>query len=147
MKQNTELFYHKVVRLLFAFALILFWVMGVSYVYKLIGLQNGDTYYVSLYTAIVALILAPVIEEILFRWLPWQVLAKNKGSDIQLAVVFGSSVIFGLMHGGPFSVPIQGVCGLMLFWVYIRNKSLGWSIALHVMWNFWVLFGYKIWVI
>jgi len=144
MKPQPQLFYHKVVRLLSAFTVILFWVAGMSFIFKSIGLELYESYYISLPDMIISLLIAPVIEEVMFRWLPWQALAKNKGSDVQLAVVFGSSVIFGLMHGSPFAVLIQGVCGLACFWVYIRNGSLGWSIILHMMWNFWVLYASKL---
>lgn len=64
---------------------------------------------------------APLFEEAVYR-LPLSV-AKNfriKGLVFYTAII--SSVIFGQEHwGGQWTVPIQGVLGLIFCWVYVKN--------------------------
>lgn len=73
-----------------------------------------------------AVFFAPfVVEEFLFRALPWWVVKDDKGGAKPggwLVILAGSFVLFGLAHGnGYFSVMLQGVSGLLLAQLWFRN--------------------------
>lgn len=97
-----------------------------------------------------AVVLAPLWEEMAFRvyWfrkklrkrdkeelLQPEVMAKIGKMPIWDFVVF-SSIIFGIAHGGPINILIQGVGGLFLCYIYLLNKRSFWSaVLLHAMYN------------
>jgi len=97
-----------------------------------------------------ACILAPVWEEFVFRayWF-WKKLRKrDKEEELQPEVrakigkmpiwdfVVFSSIIFGIVHGGPINILIQGVGGLFLAYAFLKNGRCYWSaVALHAMYN------------
>lgn len=80
-------------------------------------------------------ILAPLIEEYLFRHFPityCKVLSKR----LIVPVIFFSSIIFGLVHYGAPSVPVQGVCGFIMACVYVKNGYSYWStVTMHALYN------------
>lgn len=81
-----------------------------------------------------ALVLAPLIEEIVFRVAPIG-LVKDK-PDLILPTIILSSALFGWLHNGAMSWPIQGVLGFMLSLVYLKNNYSYWSVVfLHFLWN------------
>lgn len=106
-------------------------------------------------TIFFAVILAPLWEEFVFRayWF-WKKLRKRDKEDLVLMptlaaeqrkalgkmpiwdfVVF-SSMIFGVVHGGPINILIQGVGGLFLSYVFLHNgRSYLSGVALHALWN------------
>lgn len=79
---------------------------------------------------LIAVVGAPFVEELVFRWLVCRSLASDpygnlisvpegKGMGI---VLVGSFVVFGILHGqGYFSLMIQGVGGLFLARLWFRN--------------------------
>ncbi len=98
-----------------------------------------------------AVLFAPLVEEIIFRWLfcrGWasdhegNILPHGKGLGIILA---GSFIAFGLAHGhGYFSVMLQGVGGLWLARLWFRNGPNHWSsyfscVAAHSLYNISVI--------
>lgn len=104
----------------------------------LVAAGVGD--YVSI--VIRAVVLAPLIEEHLFRCLPlvfllWIPLAQGRSRNrLVLEGVLFSSVLFGLMHGSPWNVALQGVLGVVLCWVYLKNNLSRWSpIIVHSLYN------------
>lgn len=87
-------------------------------------------------------IIAPLIEEILFRHLPLQVIRATKKEELLVPTILFTSVVFGLMHEGAASIPIQGVFGLIASIVYLKNGySYISSVALHAIWNTSLLLG------
>ena len=87
-----------------------------------------------------ACLLAPVIEELLCReWPHRRTIAMPWISDKQAVLtsnVFATSVIFGLLHGSVLNVFLQGVGGLALSWVYLRNgKSYLSAVFTHALYN------------
>lgn len=85
------------------------------------------------------LILSPVIEELVFRVGPIG-LVKDSPKLI-LPTIILSSALFGYLHQGAISWPVQGVFGFLLSVVYIKNNRSYWSIVLlHAMWNTYVTF-------
>lgn len=121
-------------------------VIGLAIIYLWVGIMNkflqvlelisfaGLT--LSINNFVFACILAPLWEEAAFRYAPITI-AKKFGKDYLLPVIVISSIIFGWLHGhGVYSLIFQGVMGLVLSWVYIKNNYSYWSsVALHSAWN------------
>lgn len=82
--------------------------------------------------AVVALIAAPVAEEVFFRGFFFTALRVR----FRFAVAAGvSSALFALFHATPLHMPIFFFVGLGLAYVYERRRSLSASIAAHVSFN------------
>jgi membrane protease YdiL (CAAX protease family) len=80
-------------------------------------------------------IFAPLWEELAFRVVPIQLGLKIDPQIVPLVIVL-SSLLFGWGHGGVVNLLIQGVMGLVLSWVYVRNNYSYWSaVILHSLWN------------
>jgi membrane protease YdiL (CAAX protease family) len=101
------------------------------------------------YYLIFSCILAPIFEELFFRFIPLEMhrlVTKNSSQAVQLKsqwlVVLFTSLLFGWAHRNGFtSILIQGVCGLGFAYVYIRNGySYISSVLLHSFWNLTCLF-------
>ena len=82
-------------------------------------------------------IAAPVVEEILYRGLIYNIL-KRASSAIPAAIV--SSVMFGIFHGNPLQALYAGTAALLLVYVYERSGSLIGSILAHAGFNSSYLF-------
>jgi len=86
-------------------------------------------------------VIAPLWEELVFRHVPIRIAKSVPGGygNLLLPIVLGSSVIFGLVHGGPPNILFQGVGGFLMAIVYIRNGYDYWSaVILHSTWNLFV---------
>ena len=81
---------------------------------------------------IFAVILAPVMEELLFRGLVYDRLAVF---GPRWAVVI-SALLFGLFHGNFYQLFYAVGVGLVLGWLKARTGRLRWGIALHMGINF-----------
>jgi len=96
-------------------------------------------------TLFMVLVFAPVIEEAIFRLLPLtivQLVRKPQLTRAVLIVVCG--IAFGLAHGHPLNVFIQGFAGLMLGHLYLKNARSQLSsylscVAVHAMYNLTVI--------
>ena len=78
-------------------------------------------------------ILAPLVEELLFRGsIQGHLLRKWKNPA--WAILF-SSLIFGAVHGNPVQIPFAFVLGTALGWMYYRTGSLLPSILMHFVNN------------
>lgn len=78
-------------------------------------------------------ILAPIIEEILFRGILLRGLLQNGTSPI-IAILL-SSVLFGLAHMNPWQFLGAGLLGAIFGFVYFRTKSLWLCMFLHALNN------------
>lgn len=78
-----------------------------------------------------AMVLAPILEEIVFRGFLYRVLRRATGVGVALGV---SSVAFALIHDRQVMIPIF-VVGVALAWVYERTGSLAGPIAFHTAFN------------
>ena len=81
---------------------------------------------------ILAVVVAPITEEIVFRGLILRGLLGRWQPRIAITV---SAVLFALMHFNPAQVPIAVGLGLVLGWVYVRTRSLGLCILGHALNN------------
>lgn len=101
---------------------------------------------------IVLLILAPlnsILEELLFR-APWLTITgklfPRSGATVIVAVI--SSIIFGWVHGGVATIPLQGVTGMALSFCYLKcggQDGKFWkpylvAVVIHTLINF-AIFG------
>lgn len=102
---------------------------------------ENPTKHETLYMFFGSCILAPIVEEMFFRYFPIAIIRASSSYDkLRLPVVIGMSIFFGYMHGGEENILIQGAVGLCLFWVYLKNGfSLISSILVHALYNY-VLF-------
>ncbi len=81
-----------------------------------------------------AVVLAPLIEELLFRGLLLPVIEQWVRSS-WLAVVI-SGVLFGLIHQRLYAhMPALAVFGVILGYVYVRTRSLTLVILIHMVFN------------
>lgn len=81
---------------------------------------------------VVAAIIAPIVEELLFRGLLYQWLRKHGG--VALAVP-GSAALFAVVHFIPVLLPALFVVGIVLALAFEWSKSLWVTITLHAMQN------------
>lgn len=105
---------------------------------------GGPTWTVGL-TILNAVLLAPIVEELLFRGLLLPSLAKwLKSPAMGLAV---SSILFGLIHYNVAkTVPALIVFGVVLGATYLKTRSLVAAILVHALFNaktiLWLLLGW-----
>lgn len=79
-----------------------------------------------------AVVIAPVTEEVLFRGL---ILRGLLGRWKPWAAILASALLFALMHFNPAQAPVALVLGLVLGWIYSRTRSLGLCIIGHALNN------------
>jgi len=89
---------------------------------------SGDAGTVSMF--LYASVLAPVAEEVLFRG---YVLRSLRPFGKRFAI-FGSALLFGLLHGNLLQTPYAFLMGLILGYVTIEY-SIGWAILIHAFNN------------
>ncbi len=84
------------------------------------------------FTMIFTVIVAPIVEEVVFRALAYTKL-KRAMPTVVAAVLL--SVVFGLMHGSLMQMVTIPFLGLVLVWVLERTKSLFAAILYHSVFN------------
>lgn len=140
--EPEKTFWGKVVNIFAAYGVSMIWCVIIFSLYK----ELFATQQVSWFTTykhiwwigfIATCILAPLAEEVLFRFLPLNVAAQSGKKEILAATCIGSSVLFGMLHGGGlFAVPVQGVTGLITCWLFLKNNYSYWSaVVFHSLWN------------
>lgn len=83
-----------------------------------------------------ALILAPFLEELLFRGIIYKGLRSSYSAKHSILI---SAIIFGVFHGQPSMIPGAIFFGLFFGYVYYKTNSLGMTVILHFSTN---LFGF-----
>jgi|TARA_B110000091_G_scaffold44500_1_gene48662 membrane protease YdiL (CAAX protease family) len=79
-----------------------------------------------------AIVLSPILEEIIFRRIILKGFLTNYTP--KKAILF-SAIIFGVMHGEPIQIINAFIIGLFFGWIYYKTKSIGITIALHLTAN------------
>lgn len=93
---------------------------------------------------LVLVIIAPLIEEVIFRLLPITVVQGLTPSRFVLwAVVLLSSIIFGFLHGSWQNIFIQGVGGIIFSRAFLRGGLIS-SLSAHCVPNFAVFILYLV---
>jgi membrane protease YdiL (CAAX protease family) len=135
----------KIKNIIFGYILSLIWISFVSYLYTVLGYEeiieeseSNDSFY---YFVFISCIWAPIWEEALYRYGPITI-AKTIGNQHIMPVVIITSCLFGWGHGQCHEgVLVQGILGLILSIVYIRNNySYLSSVILHSLYNLTLLF-------
>jgi len=85
-----------------------------------------------IYLIALAVIIAPIAEEILFRGMAFPVLARHTGTAFALVA---SAAVFAALHMNPAAAAPLFVFGLVLGLAYLYSGSLTVSIALHATFN------------
>ncbi len=87
-------------------------------------------------------VMVPFLEEIIFRHLPIYILKRTEifqRNKWYFVVLIG--IIFGWMHGSIINVYCQGIVGIALGWVYVKNEySYLSAVSTHALYNFLVAF-------
>lgn len=86
----------------------------------------------NLYISFGALILAPILEEIIFRGIILRGLLTKYTPKFSIII---SALIFGMVHGKPLQIWGALLLGLLFGWIYYKTKSLGTTILLHFFAN------------
>lgn len=87
-------------------------------------------------------VIAPIVEELIFRGLIFQGFRKNYNEFI---AVFMSALLFALFHLNPWQFPATFILGLLLGWIMLRTNSLILSILGHSINNSIVLITVTYW--
>ncbi len=87
-------------------------------------------------------VIAPVVEELIFRGIILQGFKKNYNS---IVAVIMSALLFALYHLNPWQFPATFVLGLLLGWIMIRTRNILLSILGHSINNFMVLITITYW--
>jgi len=134
----------KIKNIIFGAAAYIMWATFILFIYKSFIPEFGTIklqfMFVesTIHSFISMCILAPLVEEVFFRK-PLSLLKKFEHEKIILLYVLFSSTLFGYIHSqGAWSVPIQGVAGLLFCYVYLKNGySYISSVACHFLVNFY----------
>ncbi len=81
---------------------------------------------------LVAVVLAPLTEEIVFRGILLSSLDRRWGSTV---AIVGSSALFAAMHVSLYAIPPIFVLALILGWLFVRTRSLTVCIVAHAAFN------------
>jgi uncharacterized protein len=87
-------------------------------------------------------VIAPVIEELIFRGLILHGLRKNYTATTAVIV---SAILFSLFHLNPWQMPATFVLGLLLGWLMFRTNSILLAILGHSINNLMVLLTITYW--
>ena len=86
----------------------------------------------SLISVLTAIVMAPVLEEIVFRGLIYTRLKKGMPAIVAASI---ASIIFGLCHGTAIWIIYTTFLGLVMNWVFVKHGSLTASILFHFAFN------------
>jgi len=87
-------------------------------------------------------IVAPVVEELIFRGLILQGFRRNYNSFV---AVLMSALLFALFHLNPWQFPATFILGLLLGWIVVRTNSIFLAILGHSINNLLVLITVTYW--
>lgn len=95
------------------------------------------------FTILTTIIETPFWEEFAFRVFPIQlvlilgrVLGKQFTDSMMPYIIILASIVFGWGHGGVQFIYAQGVAGIFLSRLYLKNNNSYWSVVIvHALWN------------
>ena len=87
-------------------------------------------------------VIAPIVEELIFRGIILQGLRRNYNAFI---AVFMSALLFSLFHLNPWQMPATFLLGLLLGWLMVMNNNILLSILGHSINNLLVLLSMTYW--
>ena len=92
----------------------------------------GDIVEIAWLGPFLAVVIAPVTEELVFRGL---ILRGLLGRWHPAAAILFSAGLFALVHFNPVQAPVALLLGLLTGWLYVRTRSLGLCIVAHALNN------------
>ncbi len=95
-------------------------------------LIDGDSPFTFISVFVMAIILAPIFEEVLFRGLLFRLLQSKWSTELAALV---TSVVFGAIHFSLYAFLPITVFGMVLAWGYQKSNSLITPIVAHALWN------------
>lgn len=142
LTKETTLF-GKIRNIFAGYTIVLLWVSLITVLLEVVFTTNQCAYRYSspfIVEVFLVVILAPLWEELVFRALPLTFIKDYP--KLLIPVMVFTSIIFGLLHGEPINILIQGVMGFVMASVYIKNGYSYWSsVAIHALWNGSIVFG------
>lgn len=144
-KSKSLSFSHKFQTIVFGWAASFFGVCTVLLLFQFLLPESGwklvkgvQDYKIILYACIVA----PLVEELVFRHAPLQLLKQTKDyKKKEFFLVVITSVLFAMIHGNFGNVYVQGVGGFVFSYVYIKNGySYISAVITHSLYNLTLMF-------
>lgn len=83
-------------------------------------------------TVVVAVFVGPFAEEVVFRGVAFAQLERWQGTA---SAVFGSSLLFGLLHVNAVELVPLVIAGALFAWVFYATRSLWTSVTAHALFN------------
>lgn len=83
-------------------------------------------------TLVIAVIIGPIIEELIFRKLMLDRLSRYGN----VLAIFVSGISFGLFHGNLYQFFYSALLGILLAYITVKTGNWLYSVAMHVMINF-----------
>ena len=101
------------------------------------ALQESESWFTTLGLLLSAVVIAPLLEELIFRGLVQSALLAILGSARRWLIILIAAVVFVLIHSGlPWQVrPSLFLLGVVLGWAYERTGRLWTSILIHAGFN------------
>jgi membrane protease YdiL (CAAX protease family) len=139
----------KLKNVLLGFIVLFVWMLAVNHFLNFLypatvpPIDSSDAPPPFLWELFFTIIWPPIWEELVFRHAPG-LIVKRLDSKFILPVMIISSFIFANGHssGTQLNVLRQGVMGMILFYVYLKNGYSYWSsLLLHISWNAFVFFS------
>lgn len=93
-----------------------------------------------LFLILSSVIVGPIIEEVIFRYL---LVSKLEKFNNRIFTILIASFIFAIMHSGVSTIIYTFILGVVLNTVYIKNKNLLYPLIVHAFANFASLFIYE----
>lgn len=140
LKNPAKTFKQKAGNILIAFIIYLAWVILVDKGLGFIDSFGQTLSFSDIPQFFYVCIIAPLWEELYYRYVPIAI-SRAFNHKILMPILIFSAVNFGLGHGdNVYHLFIQGVMGMVLSWVYIKNGYSYWSsVTLHFLWNLFIL--------
>ena len=103
-----------------------------QFLMTIVSVITGETMVNQVAVILSAVILAPIMEELMFRKLVLDRLA-GYGPAVAMSV---SALVFGLAHGNFYQFFYAFLLGLIFAYIYLRTGKVRYSMMLHMMVNF-----------
>lgn len=142
IEQPAQSLLEKTKNILMGYGFLIVWTFVVSQIYKVVFPAPDYHSTPDLVDYLQACFFAPFVEEFAFRKVPLDLIKKPDYASYATFLILASSLLFGWLHFGVWSLPIQGVAGLVFAYLYLKNNfSYLSSVILHSMWNFSLISG------
>lgn len=104
----------------------------------IIKFNTSDVVYVNkLFLILSSVIVGPVVEEIIFRYI---LVSKLEKFNNKIVTILLASLVFSLMHDGIINIIYTFILGVILNTIYMKNKNLLYPLIVHSSANLITLF-------